>query len=260
MKEEQLISKLYENYIEANKCIVKEDAGQWFEGIMNLIFPISKHIVFHNESDVKRYYKSLKDSLSDMLYCNIGFDPEKVPVFVELFAEKIWPLKSALELDLEAILKGDPAAQSKDEIMRSYPGFTAIAAHRVAHALYREEVPVIPRLLSEYAHSLTGIDIHPGARIGHSFCIDHGTGIVIGETAEIGNHVKIYQGVTLGGLSVAKNQAGSKRHPSIEDDVVIYAGATILGGETRIGKGSIIGGNTFIVKSVAPNSKIYYAH
>lgn len=160
--------------------------------------------------------------------------------------------------DINAMFLGDPAAKSKAEVVRTYPGFYAIAAHRIAHCLLKNGVNLIPRIISEHAHRQTGIDIHPGAEIGDHFCIDHGTGIVIGETTKIGGRVKIYQGVTLGGLSVRKEDARKKRHPTIEDHVVIYAGASILGGDTVIGQGSIIGGNVWLTKSVPPNTKVYY--
>jgi serine O-acetyltransferase len=163
---------------------------------------------------------------------------------------------AALE-DAEAILAGDPAAGTLDEVVAAYPGFLAIAVHRLAHALLALGVPVVPRLMSEVAHARTGIDIHPGAEIGRSFCIDHGTGVVIGETAVLGDHVKLYQGVTLGALSVSKRAAGTKRHPTIGDRVVIYANATILGGDTVIGADSVIGGNVFVTSSVPPGSLVY---
>ena len=153
---------------------------------------------------------------------------------------------------------GDPAAKSINEVVQTYPGFYAIAAFRIANELHRLGSVGIPRVITEHAHSKTGIDIHPGAKIGAHFCIDHGTGVVIGETTVIGNHVKIYQGVTLGALSVDKSDAERKRHPTIEDNVVIYAGATILGGETVIGHDSVIGGNVWLTRSVPPHSKIYY--
>ncbi|MCL4134672.1 UNVERIFIED_CONTAM: hypothetical protein GTU68_015294 [Idotea baltica] len=157
-----------------------------------------------------------------------------------------------------AIYEGDPACKSRREVIRSYPGFYAIAAYRIANAMHLLGVEDLPRIITEFAHSKTGIDIHPGATIGASFCIDHGTGIVIGETAEIHEHVKIYQGVTLGALSVAKSDADTKRHPTIEARCVLYAGATILGGNTIIGHDSIIGGNTWVTRSVEPHSKVYY--
>ena len=159
-------------------------------------------------------------------------------------------------LDTKAALAGDPAARSTEEIILSYPGIEAIAVHRLAHFLHINGVPIIPRIMSEYIHGKTGIDIHPGATIGESFFIDHGTGVVIGETCLIGNNVKIYQGVTLGALSVRKDMQAKKRHPTIEDNVTIYAGATILGGSTIIGEGSTIGGNTWVTSSVPPKSLI----
>ncbi len=159
--------------------------------------------------------------------------------------------------DVKAIYEGDPAANSEHEIILSYPGFQAITVYRVAHFLHSAGLPLIPRMMTEIAHSKTGIDIHPGARIGHRFCIDHGTGVVIGETAVIGDDVKLYQGVTLGALSVPKTRTKEKRHPTIEDGVTIYAKTTILGGETVIGKNCIIGGNAWIVDSVPPNTKLY---
>ncbi len=164
----------------------------------------------------------------------------------------------SLSEDADAILAGDPAAQDRTEVISTYPGFFALAVHRIAHQLCGFSVPLLPRILSEIAHRKTGIEIHPGARIGRRFCIDHGTGVVIGETVEIGDDVKMYQGVTLGALSVAKSMARTKRHPTIRDRVVIYAGASILGGDTVIGEDSIIGGNTWIVKSLPAGSREYY--
>ncbi|MFO7937176.1 MAG: serine O-acetyltransferase EpsC [Kiritimatiellia bacterium] len=171
-------------------------------------------------------------------------------------------IREMLQQDIKAAYDGDPAARSTMEIVMSYPGIFAITAHRIAHSLYQHEVPLIPRVISEHAHSKTGIDIHPGANIGPGFFIDHGTGVVIGETCNIGRHVKIYQGVTLGALSFDKDEEGrlikgNKRHPDVEDDVIIYAGATILGGSTTIGKGTVIGGNVWLIHSVPPGTKVY---
>ena len=170
-------------------------------------------------------------------------------------------LQKTLANDVRAAYDGDPAAQSYDEIVFSYPGLFAIRVYRIAHLLYENDVPFIPRIMTEYAHSLTGIDIHPGAKIGAHFFIDHGTGVVIGETTVIGDHVRIYQGVTLGALSLPVD-AGErmrdrvKRHPTIEDNVIIYSGATILGGDTVIGSNSVIGGNVWITKSIPPDTKV----
>lgn len=174
------------------------------------------------------------------------------------FFRAIPKIRSYIELDVHATFEGDPAASSEAEIIYSYPGLYAICVHRLAHELHVLGVPVIPRIMSEHAHSRTGVDIHPGATIGRSFFIDHATGVVIGETTEIGEHVKIYQGVTLGALSTkgGRSLKDKKRHPTIEDHVTIYSGASILGGKTVIGRGAIIGGNAFITKSVAPGTQI----
>ena len=174
--------------------------------------------------------------------------------------ESIPLLRKILATDVRAVYEGDPAAKSHDEIIFSYPGVFAVTVHRVAHKLFELKVPLLPRIMSEHAHSLTGIDIHPGADIGESFVIDHGTGVVIGETTVIGKNVRIYQGVTLGALSLPKNAGerlrGKKRHPTIEDDVIVYSGATILGGNTVIGARSVIGGNVWITESVPPDTKV----
>lgn len=174
------------------------------------------------------------------------------------FFHRIPKVRSLLETDLQAAFDGDPAAYSKEEIILSYPGLQAISINRLAHELFLLHVPLIPRIMTEYAHGLTGIDIHPGATIGEYFFIDHGTGIVVGETTTIGNNVKIYQGVTLGALSTRGGQKlqGKKRHPTIEDNVTIYSGASILGGESIIGKGSVIGSNAFITTSIPPDTKV----
>jgi serine O-acetyltransferase len=174
---------------------------------------------------------------------------------------RIPALRALLSKDVLAAFQGDPAANSVEEVIFSYPSIEAITVHRIAHELYGEHVPMLPRILSEHAHASSGIDIHPGASIGESFFIDHGTGVVIGETCVIGNHVKIYQGVTLGALSLERGEPGEKgrkRHPTIEDHVTIYAGATILGGDTVIGAGSVIGGNVWLVHSVPPGSRMSY--
>jgi serine O-acetyltransferase len=174
--------------------------------------------------------------------------------------EAVPAIRRTLSTDVSAAYEGDPAAKSYDEIIFSYPGILAITIHRIAHQLYRHRVPLLPRIMSEYAHSVTGIDIHPGATIGERFVIDHGTGVVIGETTHIGANVRIYQGVTLGALSLTKDAVkklrGSKRHPTIENDVIIYSGATILGGDTVIGARSVIGGNVWITKSVPPDTTV----
>lgn len=183
---------------------------------------------------------------------------EKAEAISCVFLEKIPGIRDALACDVQAAFDGDPAAESKDEIIFSYPGLFAIFVYRLAHELYLLSVPLIPRIMTEYAHSRTGIDINPGATIGRYFFIDHGTGVVIGETTVIGNNVTLYQGVTLGALSTKEGQQlrGVRRHPTIEDDVTVYSGASILGGETLIGKGVVIGSNVFITKSVPSGTRV----
>ena len=193
-----------------------------------------------------------------------GFDCKaRAHAVVKALFGQLPEIRRLLQADVAAAYEGDPAAHSHMEIVMSYPGLLAIATHRVAHVLYEHQVHLLPRVMSEYAHSKTGIDIHPGATIGEGFFIDHGTGVVIGETCVIGRNVRLYQGVTLGALSFRKEADGSlvkgiKRHPNVEDDVIIYANATILGGETTIGRGSVIGGNVWLTHSVPPGSKIFY--
>jgi serine O-acetyltransferase len=177
------------------------------------------------------------------------------------FLRKLPSLRQTLAMDIRAALDGDPAAKGYDEIIFSYPGIRAITIYRIAHELYHLNVPLMPRIMTEYAHSRTGIDIHPGAHIGESFFIDHGTGVVIGETCTIGNRVRIYQGVTLGAISLSKKDVrklrSKKRHPSIHDDVIIYANATILGGDTVVGERCVIGGNVWLTHSVVPDTEVF---
>jgi serine O-acetyltransferase len=184
--------------------------------------------------------------------------PEKTEVIADSFFNSMPLIKTRLEEDAAFIAMNDPAASEIDEVIMAYPGFYAILVYRLAHCLAGKGVPVIPRVMTEYAHSITGIDIHPKASIGSEFSIDHGTGVVIGETAIIGNRVKLYQGVTIGALSVNKDMDISKRHPTIEDNVIIYAGSTILGGKTTIGHDSVIGGNVWLTESVPPCSLVYH--
>lgn len=220
---------------------------------IDALYPIRKgikEIEFLNVSE-------LTDALNVILENNIVEvnDPEKI---ARNFVGALPKLKSELNKDIISLYNGDPAAKSHNEIILAYPGFYAVAAYRMAHLLHKANVALIPRIITEHAHTKTGIDIHPGAQIGEGLCIDHGSGVVIGETTHIGNNVKIYQGVTLGALSIADKKVPGKRHPTIEDDVILYAQATILGGDTTIGQGSIIGGNVWITNSVPPNTKIYY--
>ncbi len=209
------------------------------------------------EAQLREQFISLKDKFTHLLR-DVIEDSQAIEDIRDSYFELLPSVFNLLLRDAEALLQSDPAAKSLEEVMAAYPGFYATAVYRLSHQLHELEVPVLPRLFSEYAHGKTGIDIHPGATIGHSFSIDHGTGVVIGETSLIGNHVKVYQGVTLGALSVTKTLATTKRHPTIEDNVVIYSGATILGGNTIIGKDSIIGGNVWLTSSVPRNSVVYH--
>ena len=211
---------------------------------------ISQYEINNRLETFKIEFKSILKTVID--------DTDKIDLTTKIFFDKLPDTYYLLEKDAQFFLDCDPAATHLEEIMVSYPGFHAISFYRFAHTLYKENIPLIPRIWTELAHSKTGIDIHPGANIGESFFIDHGTGIVIGETSQIGNFVKIYQNVTLGALAVSKGIANTKRHPTIEDNVTIYAGATILGGKTTIGKGSTIGGNVWITESIAPFSLVYY--
>lgn len=204
------------------------------------------------EEELRRVEAELENQLAKVC------PPERVRNLSREYLDRIPTVRALVETDLEAAFAGDPAATGYDEIVLAYPGLYAISVYRLAHELYLLDVPLIPRMMTEMAHSTTGIDIHPGANIGSHFFIDHGTGIVIGQTTVIGDRVKLYQGVTLGGLSTRGGQslAGVKRHPTIEDGVTLYAGATILGGETVIGKGCIIGANAFVTRSIPANTTV----
>lgn len=211
----------------------------------------------NTEDQLKKNFEALQETLSDLINTVTG-DKGFTEKQVSQFFEALPGLYDQLVLDAKSILEFDPAADSLEEVYLAYPGFFATYVYRISHQLWTQKVKIVPRVISEYAHSKTGIDIHPGATIGKSFFIDHGTGIVIGETTVIGNNVKIYQGVTLGALNVSKEKAHQKRHPNIEDDVIIYSGATILGGETTIGRESIIGGNVWVTQDVPANSLVYH--
>lgn len=216
-----------------------------------------RHISFRLGRHIREVFK-YRCKLDNCETCNCERRANEALIHL---IESLPSIRAVLMEDIQAAFDGDPAAQYIDEIILSYPCVEAIATYRIAHQLYELEVPIIPRIMSERAHSTTGIDIHPGAVIGPGFFIDHGTGVVIGETCRIGKNVKVYQGVTLGALSPFDKEGiplkGKKRHPDIEDDVIIYANATILGGDTVIGKGAVIGGNTWIIKSVPPGAHIY---
>lgn len=256
--EKDFVAKLFEEHKNTPKCPSPATISSWFNRVLGVLFPGNCDTSFANEQELSDYLGVLKDDLSKILVCHATENIENKEQVNDEFFEALPTIKALLDKDVIGLFEGDPAAKNYAEITRSYPGFYAIAANRIAHFLYKKKVELIPRMISEHAHSHVGVDIHPGASIGEYFCIDHGTGVVIGETSIIGNNVKIYQGVTLGALSVAKEDAETKRHPTIEDGVVIYAGATILGGKTVVGKNSIIGGSVWVTRSVPADSKIYY--
>ena len=215
-----------------------------------------EHFIGHQLNDI---YDRLREQIQvAFLYQNGELGEERADEVTARFIRKLPEIQELLLKDVQAGFDGDPAAKSKEEIIFSYPGFYAIYIYRLAHVLYLEEVPFIPRIMTAYGHGATGIDINPGATIGEYFFIDHGTGVVIGETTEIGNYVKLYQGVTLGALSTRKGQelSGVKRHPTIGDRVTIYSNSTVLGGETVIGENTIVGGNTFITESISADTKV----
>ncbi len=226
--------------------------------LIGVLFPHFSEKTYYSSEDIDAELALLKSRLLHVMTPQCSIENDDVKFKANHFFANIPGMYYLLNLDAEAIFHGDPAAIDVDEVILTYPGFIAISIYRIAHELYVLDVPHLPRILTEYAHQLTGVDIHPGAKIGKSFFIDHGTGVVIGETALIGDNVKIYQGVTLGALSVEKKLAKLKRHPTIEDNVVIYSGAKILGGDTVIGKNSIIGGNAWLTRSVPEDSIVYH--
>ena len=235
----------------------KEIAG-WALRVIRLLYPEQSKQSFSSIEEIEEELSALQKELCNIMNATKACQNCDNNERSKLFFKRLPQLYALLNTDVKAIMEGDPAAKSEFEIIRAYPGFFAISFYRLAHALLKLEIPLIPRILTEYAHSKTGIDIHPGAEVGEYLYIDHGTGIVIGETTIIGNKVKLYQGVTLGALSVDKSMASTKRHPTVEDNVVIYSGATILGGGTIIGSNSIIGGNVWLTKSVPPYSTVYH--
>jgi serine O-acetyltransferase len=253
-----------ERLSEFNKknCTVVPSMVQTHDFVENLIhtlFPI-KHNCVVDAGEITIEMDRCAIKLKELLYSirkSLDKSPESI---VEQFFRAVPEAFEQLVNDAEALARFDPASSCVEEIILCYPGFYCIAVYRMAHLLYLLGVPVLPRVMTEYAHGKTGIDIHPGARIDSPFFIDHGTGIVIGETTEIGKHVKLYQGVTLGAITVEKTMARTKRHPTIEDHVVIYAGSTILGGNTVIGHHTVVGGNTWITESVLPHSVVYRNH
>ncbi|MCO5235181.1 MAG: serine acetyltransferase [Chitinophagaceae bacterium] len=235
-----------------------EAIAAWAFEVICLLFPELSHQNYNTVDEIEAAFNRLEDALTAMLNATKACSDCNNELVSKRFFEGAPELYRVLNTDVTAILEGDPAAKSEFEVIRAYPGFFALCFYRIAHLLLTLEVPLLPRILTEHAHSKTGIDIHPGAEIGEYFYVDHGTGIVIGETAVIGDYVKIYQGVTLGALSVDKSMASVKRHPTVEDNVIIYSNATILGGDTIIGCNSIIGGNVWLTESVPSDSFVYH--
>ncbi len=245
----------------SSQCSLERSSVEvFFKDSLDLLFPgmVRKKYLSLEELDsvLSMHLVDLERLIRNVLQNNK--DESLIKNIINDYAKEIIPLSKQVEKDAEVLLLGDPAATDTVEVLLTYPGLFAITAYRLAHFFYNHQIPIIPRLICEIAHEKTGIDIHPGAIIGESFFIDHGTGVVIGETSVIGNNVKIYQGVTLGALSVEKNKAQTKRHPTIEDNCVIYSHATILGGETVIGEYSVIGGNVWMTKSVPSFSLVYH--
>ncbi len=231
--------------------------AEWAMHVISLLYPELSLSSYSSTDEIKAEYIRLQEQLVLILNATKACNNCNNEAIAKSFFEKLPELYRILNTDVYALMTGDPAARVEFEVIRAYPGFFALCFFRIAHELLILEVPLLPRILTEFAHSKTGIDIHPGALIGDHFFIDHGTGIVIGETTQIGCHVKLYQGVTLGALSVDKSMSFKKRHPTVQDHVVIYAGATILGGETVIGHHSVIGGNVWLTKSINPWSLVY---
>ncbi|MCL9809360.1 serine O-acetyltransferase EpsC [Flavobacterium luminosum] len=254
VKEKSSLELLFQHNL-SERCSVlqKKKVEFWIESFVDWLFCIEQEYV-----DFERFVQKQSAFQEELSAFLVQVNVSEAEVLVQSFFDDLYAIHQVLLSDLNAILEFDPAAKSRMEVLLAYPGFFSIIVYRIAHNLWVKNVPILPRVLSEYAHSKTGIDIHPAATIGERFFIDHGTGIVIGETAIIGNNVKIYQGVTLGALSVSKDKAEEKRHPTIEDNVIVYANATILGGKTIIGRGSVIGGNVWITESVPAQSLVFH--
>lgn len=254
---EDFFNHIFKKQQDADAVPSNKEISRWALELFRLLYPEQSKRTLSSVDELKQEFHRLETELCHMMEATkacVHCDNSKL---AKDFFAQVPELFRVLNTDIKAIFDGDPAAKSEFEVIRAYPGFYAISFYRLAHALYSLGIPLLPRIFTEYAHSKTGIDIHPAAQIGEYFHIDHGTGIVIGETCIIGKHVKMYQGVTLGALSVHKSMANTKRHPTIEDRVVVYSGATILGGETVIGHDSIIGGNVWLTKSIPPGSSVY---
>jgi serine O-acetyltransferase len=254
----QLPKEIYRSYKIAHVNLPPvESTHQFVDELVMFLFPVKGNRTVSLKS-LQKELRRLHFRLSELLYPLHDDEEEEVTAVVESFFNRLPDIYEMTLEDANAFLDSDPSAKGIEEIIMSFPGFYAISVYRIAHELHLLNVPLLPRIMSEYLHSKTGIDIHPAAKIGKHFFIDHGTGVVIGETTEIGDNVKIYQGVTLGALFVERALRDQKRHPTIQDNVIIYAGTTILGGKTVIGRGSVIGGNVWLTESVEPLSLVYH--
>lgn len=254
--EKSFIKKIYQQHLQAKPFLDKQRIESFIDEVFRFLFQLEDK-KYASIAEIHARLNEIKEDFCAILI-EVLNDKSQTIAIVDVFTEALPEIYETLLEDANAILENDPAAISLKEVKIAYPGFYAIAVYRFANQLLKQGVQLLPRLWTEYAHSKTGIDIHPGATIGKRFFIDHGTGIVIGESCIIGNDVKLYQGVTLGALSVSKSEANKQRHPIIEDRVVIYSNTTILGGKTRIGKDSIIGGNVWLTHSIEPNSIVFH--
>lgn len=258
MGREEFINRLFQKHQEAIDYPATSTICNLMTKLLLVLYPEQAKKKIENKESLQEKLDTIESDLVEVLKTMPAKWKASPETTASNFMNALPAIFSALNEDVLAALAGDPAAVDECEVIRAYPGFYATAFYRFAHELHKMNVPLIPRVITEFAHSKTGIDIHPGAKIAPYFFIDHGTGVVIGETCEIGRNVKIYQGVTLGALSVSKDMAQTKRHPTVEEGVVIYSGTTILGGDTTIGAHSTIGGNVWLTKSVPSYSKVYY--
>jgi serine O-acetyltransferase len=253
-----LPKEIYRSYVCSHANLPPVESTQQFvDELVMFFFPLKGNRTVSLKS-LQKELRRLRFRLSELLYPLHGDAEEEVTAVVECFFNRMPDVYEMMLDNANAFLDSDPSAKGIEEIIMSFPGFYAISVYRIAHELQLLNVPLLPRIISEYIHGKTGIDIHPAAKIGKNFFIDHGTGVVIGETTEIGDNVKIYQGVTLGALFVERALRDQKRHPTIQNNVIIYAGSTILGGKTVIGRGSVIGGNVWLTESVEPLSLVYH--
>jgi len=254
----QLPKEIYRSYVCAHANLPPVESTQHFvDELVIFMFPVKGNRTVSLKS-LQKELRRLRFRLSELLYPLHDDSEDEVTQVVDAFFNRLPEIYKLLLNDADSFLKSDPSAKGIEEVLMSFPGFYAISVYRIGHELHKLNIPLLPRIMSEYIHGKTGIDIHPGAVIGKNFFIDHGTGVVIGETTEIGDNVKIYQGVTLGALFVERALRDQKRHPTIQDDVIIYAGSTILGGKTVIGHDSVIGGNVWLTESVEPFSLVYH--